>query len=62
MVNVATASTTVAIMLGLSCGIDYGLFVLYRHRNHVLRGMDPETPSPSRSGPRAAPSSSPPSP
>ncbi|MCK1816752.1 MMPL family transporter [Streptomyces sp. XM4011] len=42
VVNVATASTTVAIMLGLSCGIDYGLFVLYRHRNHVLRGMDPE--------------------
>ncbi|CAL9358735.1 Membrane protein YdfJ [Streptomyces sp. enrichment culture] len=42
VVNVATASTTVAIMLGLSCGIDYGLFVLYRHRNHVLRGMDPQ--------------------
>ncbi|MFB7760908.1 MMPL family transporter [Streptomyces xiamenensis] len=42
VVDVATASTTVAIMLGLSCGIDYGLFVLYRHRNHVLRGMDPQ--------------------
>ncbi|AUG80332.1 membrane protein [Kitasatospora sp. MMS16-BH015] len=37
--NIASTSTTVAVMLGLSCGIDYGLFILFRHRNQVLRGM-----------------------
>ncbi|MER5636500.1 MMPL family transporter [Kitasatospora sp. NPDC002227] len=37
--NIASTSTTVAIMLGLSCGIDYGLFILFRHRNQVLQGM-----------------------
>ena len=39
VVDIASASTTVAIMLGLSCGIDYGLFILYRHRNNLLAGM-----------------------
>ncbi len=41
-ISIASASTTVAIMLGLSCGIDYGLFVLSRHRNNLLSGMSPE--------------------
>ena len=41
-INIASASTTVAIMLGLSCGIDYGLFILSRHRNNLLSGMAPE--------------------
>ncbi|GAB2878046.1 MMPL family transporter [Streptomyces mayteni] len=41
-VNIASASTTVAIMLGLSCGIDYGQFILFRHRNNLLAGMDGE--------------------
>lgn len=40
VVDVASASTTVAIMLGLSCGIDYGLFILLRHRNNLVLGMD----------------------
>jgi RND superfamily putative drug exporter len=40
VVNIASASTTVAIMLGLSCGIDYGLFILMRHRNNLLSGME----------------------
>jgi RND superfamily putative drug exporter len=40
VVNVASASTTVALMLGLSCGIDYGLFILSRHRNNLMVGMD----------------------
>jgi RND superfamily putative drug exporter len=40
VVNVASASTTVALMLGLSCGIDYGLFILFRHRNNLMKGMD----------------------
>ncbi|MEK8172596.1 MMPL family transporter [Streptomyces sp. M19] len=38
VVNIASASTTVALMLGLSCGIDYGLFILFRHRNNLLGG------------------------
>ena len=40
IVDVASASTTVALMLGLSCGIDYGLFILTRHRNNLVLGMD----------------------
>ena len=40
VVNVASASTTVALMLGLSCGIDYGLFILSRHRNNLMLDMD----------------------
>jgi putative drug exporter of the RND superfamily len=39
VVNIASAATTVALMLGLSCGIDYGLFILLRHRNNLLRGL-----------------------
>jgi putative drug exporter of the RND superfamily len=42
VVTIASASTTVAIMLGLSCGIDYGVFILYRHRNNLLTGMEVE--------------------
>ena len=40
--TIASASTTVALMLGLSCGIDYGLFILSRHRTNLLNGMTPE--------------------
>jgi RND superfamily putative drug exporter len=39
VVNIASVSTTVAIMLGLSTGIDYGLFILSRHRAQLLTGM-----------------------
>jgi RND superfamily putative drug exporter len=42
VVNIASASTTVALMLGLCCGIDYGLFILSRHRNNLLTGLEPE--------------------
>jgi putative drug exporter of the RND superfamily len=37
-ISVASASTTVALMLGLSCGIDYGLFIVSRHRSNLLAG------------------------
>ncbi len=30
-----------ALMLGLAVGIDYSLFIVNRHRNQVLRGMEP---------------------
>jgi RND superfamily putative drug exporter len=42
VLTIASASTTVALMLGLSCGIDYGLFVLSRHRTNLVNGMTPE--------------------
>jgi RND superfamily putative drug exporter len=42
VLTIASASTTVALMLGLSCGIDYGLFILSRHRTNLLKGMTPE--------------------
>ena len=42
VLTIASASTTVALMLGLSCGIDYGLFILSRHRTNLLNGMRPE--------------------
>jgi RND superfamily putative drug exporter len=42
VVTIASASTTVALMLGLSCGIDYGLFILSRHRSNLLNDMTPE--------------------
>jgi RND superfamily putative drug exporter len=40
--NIASVSTTVALMLGLSCGIDYGLFILLRYRNNLLAGLTGE--------------------
>jgi RND superfamily putative drug exporter len=42
VVTIASASTTVALMLGLSCGIDYGVFILSRHRANLLGGLTPE--------------------
>lgn len=41
---------TVALMLGLSCGIDYGLFILSRHRTNLLNGMTPEESVPLAAG------------
>ena len=42
MTSIASTSTTVAIMLGLSTGIDYGLFILSRHRAQLLAGREME--------------------
>jgi putative drug exporter of the RND superfamily len=42
LTTVASETTTVALMLGLSTGIDYGLFILSRHRASLLSGMTPE--------------------
>ena len=39
VVNIPSAATSLALMLGLSCGIDYALFVLFRHRHNLLQGM-----------------------
>ncbi|WP_329370029.1 MMPL family transporter [Streptomyces sp. NBC_00669] len=40
--DIAAASTSVATMLGLSCGIDYAVFILARYRTFLLEGRDPE--------------------
>jgi putative drug exporter of the RND superfamily len=37
----ATASPTIAIMMGLGVGIDYALFLTTRHRQLVMDGVDP---------------------
>jgi RND superfamily putative drug exporter len=50
VLTIASASTTVALMLGLSCGIDYGLFILSRHRTNLLNGMTPEESVPLATG------------
>ncbi|WP_043264128.1 MMPL family transporter [Streptomyces sp. CT34] len=36
----STVSPTLATMIGLGVGIDYGLFLLTRHRQNVMDGMD----------------------
>ena len=40
--DIASSATSVATMLGLSCGIDYGLFILARYRTYLLEGHEPE--------------------
>jgi len=40
--QIASIAVTVAIMLGLSTGIDYGLFIVSRHRSQVLAGQPVE--------------------
>ncbi|MFI9721963.1 MMPL family transporter [Streptomyces sp. NPDC052396] len=39
----STVSPTLATMIGLGVGIDYALFLITRHRQHVLDGTDPAT-------------------
>ncbi|MEV6066746.1 MMPL family transporter [Nocardia sp. NPDC052001] len=39
LVDVPTVATSLALMLGLSCGIDYALFILSRHRNNLMQRM-----------------------
>ncbi|ULE33375.1 MMPL family transporter [Mycobacterium sp. IDR2000157661] len=36
LVEMPTAALSLALMLGLSCGIDYSLFILNRYRNNLL--------------------------
>lgn len=60
VVTIASASTSVASLLGLSCGIDYALFILSRHRAYRWRGSNPRTPPAEPPAPREARWSSPP--
>lgn len=42
VVDMSSISPMLALMLGLAVGIDYSLFIVNRHRNQVLAGMDEE--------------------
>jgi RND superfamily putative drug exporter len=40
-VDVSSTTPTLAVMLGLAVGIDYALFILTRHRQHLAEGLEP---------------------
>jgi RND superfamily putative drug exporter len=40
LVQMASVTPILGVMLGLAVGIDYALFILYRHRRQVLQGAD----------------------
>ena len=40
VVQMASVTPILGVMLGLAVGIDYSLFILYRHRKQLLRGAD----------------------
>ena len=37
--DIASASTQLAILIGLGVGVDYGLFIISRHRTAVKAGL-----------------------
>jgi putative drug exporter of the RND superfamily len=39
---IGSSTPLLALMIGLAVGIDYGLFILSRHRNQLARGTTPE--------------------
>ncbi|MBO1769920.1 MMPL family transporter [Agrococcus sp. TF02-05] len=39
VVQMASVTPILGVMLGLAVGIDYSLFIVYRHRKQLLRGM-----------------------
>jgi RND superfamily putative drug exporter len=41
VVDVSSTTPTLAVMLGLAVGIDYALFILTRHRQHLAEGLEP---------------------
>lgn len=40
VIQIASVTPVLAVMLGLAVGIDYSLFILYRHRKQLLEGAD----------------------
>jgi RND superfamily putative drug exporter len=40
LVQMASVTPILGVMLGLTVGIDYALFILYRHRRQLLQGAD----------------------
>ncbi|GAB3274233.1 MMPL family transporter [Sinomonas notoginsengisoli] len=41
LIEMSSVTPMLGLMLGLAVGIDYSLFILNRHRNQLLNGMDP---------------------
>src|SRR5947209_3158396 len=41
VIDVSSTTPTLAVMLGLAVGIDYALFILTRHRQHLADGLEP---------------------
>lgn len=42
LIEMASITPALALMLGLAVGIDYSLFIVHRHRRQLLDGMDME--------------------
>jgi len=42
VISVSSTTLMLAIMLGLAVGIDYALFIISRHRDHLATGMEVE--------------------
>jgi len=42
VVDLTSTAPTLALMMGLAVGIDYALFVVSRHRQHLADGLDPD--------------------
>ena len=40
LIDMASITPALALMLGLAVGIDYALFIIHRHRSQLLAGMD----------------------
>lgn len=40
--TISSAAPLLALMIGLAVGIDYSLFIISRHREHLAKGMTPE--------------------
>lgn len=40
--DIITTAPVLALMVGLAVGIDYALFILFRHRRHLHEGLEPE--------------------
>ncbi|MFE3500509.1 MMPL family transporter [Kitasatospora sp. NPDC059160] len=40
--EIITTAPVLALMVGLAVGIDYALFILFRHRRHLAEGLEPE--------------------
>lgn len=40
VIDMSSVTPVLGVMLGLAVGIDYTLFIMYRHRRQLLQGMD----------------------
>lgn len=41
VIDMSSITPVLGVMLGLAVGIDYSLFIIYRHRTQLLHGMQP---------------------